>query len=383
MTSGRPFIRNFWVCGPLMWLALAGAPARAQENTGSLSGSVPDEAGQVLPGATVTLIERGTGRAAPPRPTRGAPSCVTALQPGSYTIRVELTNFRTLERKRNVLSAADRLSLGALRLAVGMGESVVVEAAGTAVSTEDSQHSGLHHRQPDRPDPGQGTRRHDAAAPGARRALRGHRRVARRELRHARAPRERAAPRLEHDHGRRCPRQRGRPDQPHGAADQPRRGRGDQGAAQQLPGGVRPRRRRADPDREQERRRGYHGNAYWYGRSEHWNANNFFNNPADRPRARYRYNTWGSNFGGPIPGLNKGDEKKFFFFYSIEAPITERPGPLRSYRHADRGGARRRLLADPRPERRPDRDPRPARPACRSRGTWCPRAASAPTGSRS
>ena len=66
-----------------------------------------------------------------------------SLAPGSYTVRVELASFRTEERKHRVLSATTRLSLSPFRLVVGLGESVVVEASGTEVSTEDSQHTGL------------------------------------------------------------------------------------------------------------------------------------------------------------------------------------------------------------------------------------------------
>src|SRR5207245_4537629 len=72
----------------------------------------------------------------------------------------------------------------------------------------------------------------------------------------------------------------------------------------------------------------YRGNAYYYGRNEHLNANNFFNNRAGRARPRYRFNTYGFNLGGPVPGLGKDGDRKLFFFYPLEAPITEKPGSL-------------------------------------------------------
>ena len=72
----------------------------------------------------------------------------------------------------------------------------------------------------------------------------------------------------------------------------------------------------------------YRGNAYYYGRNEHLNANNFFNNRAGRDRPRYRFNTYGFNLGGPVPGVGKDGDRKLFFFYSLEAPITEKPGNL-------------------------------------------------------
>ncbi len=102
-------------------------------------------------------------------------------------------------------------------------------------------------------------------------------------------------------------------------------------AAELLPRRVRARGRRAGSDRQQERvRRAYHGNIYHYLRNEALNANNFFNNRSNIKKPRYRFNTFGANLGGPVPGLNKND-KKLFFFYSIEAPIVNRPGPVRNW----------------------------------------------------
>ncbi len=71
----------------------------------------------------------------------------------------------------------------------------------------------------------------------------------------------------------------------------------------------------------------YHGNLYYYGRHENLNATNFFTNRANAEKPRYRFNTYGANLGGPVPKA----EKKLFFFYSIEAPLVSRPGPLRNW----------------------------------------------------
>ena len=73
----------------------------------------------------------------------------------------------------------------------------------------------------------------------------------------------------------------------------------------------------------------YHGNVYYYLRNEALNANNFFNNRSNIKKPRYRFNTFGANLGGPVPG-NK-DDKKLFFFYSLEAPLVNRPGPVRNW----------------------------------------------------
>lgn len=71
----------------------------------------------------------------------------------------------------------------------------------------------------------------------------------------------------------------------------------------------------------------YRGNLYYYGRHEKLNATNFFLNRQNVDKPRYRFNTYGANLGGPMPGASK----KVFFFYSIEAPMVSRPGPLRNW----------------------------------------------------
>ena len=71
----------------------------------------------------------------------------------------------------------------------------------------------------------------------------------------------------------------------------------------------------------------YRGNLYYYGRHEALNATDFFLNRQGVEKPRYRFNTYGANLGGPVPRTGK----KLFFFYSMEAPLVSRPGPLRNW----------------------------------------------------
>jgi hypothetical protein len=60
----------------------------------------------------------------------------------------------------------------------------------------------------------------------------------------------------------------------------------------------------------------FHGSVYEYFRNEKLNANNFFRNLRNQPRQSDRYNQFGGKFSGPvwIPGLYNGRDKTFFFF---------------------------------------------------------------------
>src|SRR5205814_4402993 len=60
-----------------------------------------------------------------------------------YTLRVTIASFRTVEQKGNVLSPSSRHSVGTIKMTVGLGESVIVEASANRVNTEETQHAGL------------------------------------------------------------------------------------------------------------------------------------------------------------------------------------------------------------------------------------------------
>jgi hypothetical protein len=61
--------------------------------------------------------------------------------------------------------------------------------------------------------------------------------------------------------------------------------------------------------------REYHGGAWEYLRNDKIDASSFFSNLNDQPKPQLRYNTFGFNFGGPVPTPG---EKKLFFFYNME-----------------------------------------------------------------
>ena len=93
----RPAHRRSALVAPL-----AAAPAAAQD-TGTVSGTVVDASGQVVPGATDHAHQRAhrAMRGRSPSDERGE-FAFRAVPPGSYTVRVELTGFRTIEQRNNV-----------------------------------------------------------------------------------------------------------------------------------------------------------------------------------------------------------------------------------------------------------------------------------------
>ncbi|HEX4164550.1 MAG TPA: carboxypeptidase regulatory-like domain-containing protein [Bryobacteraceae bacterium] len=72
----------------------------------------------------------------------------------------------------------------------------------------------------------------------------------------------------------------------------------------------------------------FHGDVYEFVRNDFFNANDFFSNAGGVPRAIERYNNYGFTLGGPlfIPKLYKKSVSKTYFFWSEEWRKTSLPG---------------------------------------------------------
>ncbi len=301
---------------------------RAQAVTGPISGTIVDAQAQVIPGATVSIINEATSDTRVVVSDERGNFQVTNLQPGTYTVRVELANFRTFERRNVVLSAAERLSIGNVPLEVGsIGETVTVESRGTQVNAAETQHSGLI----------TATQIEQVQVLGRdvtsiMRLLPGVRY-------------ENTVDSLGMSFGTSVPNVGGaRRDWSNVLVDGVIANEvGNSGLmAQQINlDAIAEVRVLLNSYRAEFGRAGggqvqivsksgtsfYRGNLYYYGRHESLNATNFFTNRAGAEKPRYRFNTFGGNIGGPVPGVGK----KVFFFYSIEAPLVSRPGQLRNW----------------------------------------------------
>jgi len=105
----------------LIALVFAGYPAAllAQTTSASVTGSVQDSQGGVLPGVTVTLTSRTQGNVQTAVTDSGGRFVLPIVRPDSYTLKVSLEGFKTLERTNLIVNANDKLSTGALTLEVG------------------------------------------------------------------------------------------------------------------------------------------------------------------------------------------------------------------------------------------------------------------------
>jgi outer membrane receptor protein involved in Fe transport len=119
-----------------LWLP-AGTAAQVLEAT--LYGIVQDTSSAVLPGVNVTVTHQGTGLTRETVSNERGEFSLPALPPGQYTIRIELSGFKTYENKGLNLSAGQAvrqtfsLEVGALAETVTVVESApLIQTASTA-----------------------------------------------------------------------------------------------------------------------------------------------------------------------------------------------------------------------------------------------------------
>ena len=115
------------------------ASAFAQGATGTISGTVVDGTGAALPGATVNVTEAATGTVRTGVTDGAGLFRFAALNPGRYSLAVELANFRTLNVADIALLSTEVRDLGKLSLQVGgMTETVTITSEVTPVQVADS-----------------------------------------------------------------------------------------------------------------------------------------------------------------------------------------------------------------------------------------------------
>jgi len=109
--------------------ALLTFAAYSQTTSGFISGQVTDPQGSVMPNATVTLTQELTRvRQVSETNSEGVFTFPNVL-PGMYSVSVEASGFKRLDKKGVVLNAAQKVSVGTLTMQVGnVTESVTVVA---------------------------------------------------------------------------------------------------------------------------------------------------------------------------------------------------------------------------------------------------------------
>src|SRR3954453_14237303 len=130
---GVPFMIRYFVVAVMLICLSTGF---GQGTQGSISGTVFDSSGSVLPDATVRLISERTGQRWETRTGSNGNYLFPALPPGKYTVEGERTGFKTSQNTGLVLQVAQSATLD-LRLEVGpLSERVEVTTSAPVLNRE-------------------------------------------------------------------------------------------------------------------------------------------------------------------------------------------------------------------------------------------------------
>ncbi len=305
---------------PAVWLATT---AYAQVVSATLSGTVRDPAGSVIPNAQITLTNQATGVVTKSASNEAGLFVFSSVLPGTYNVEISASGFRTYQVRDVTLTANERRSLGDIVLQVGqLTERIEVRAEVTPIQTASSERSGLI----------SGDQILNLAVKGRDflallSVLPGivDTRLSAREV----VTTGGVLSGLSINGGRSTSIMyaldgisavdTGSNSSVHNAPNmdaiaevkvlttnyQAEYGRNSAGTINVvIKSGT----------------RDFHGSAYWYYRHESLNANGFFLNRTGTPRPLYRFNNGGYSIGGPfyIPGKFNTNRDKLFFFFSQE-----------------------------------------------------------------
>ncbi len=119
-----------------VFIGLTGANAQTFKAT--VVGQVVDSAGASVPNATVTITQPATNQTQTVTSDGDGNFTISQLDPGSYTLRVEASNFKILEQTNLVLETNQSARLSLILAAGNISETVTVEAEAPVINTETS-----------------------------------------------------------------------------------------------------------------------------------------------------------------------------------------------------------------------------------------------------
>jgi hypothetical protein len=124
----------------LLVLILLASTTFAQQLTGTLSATVTDSAGAVVPNAKVTMKSETSGDIRTTVSNGSGYFTVTAVQPGTYSVSIEAPGFKTWQQTGIVFALGDSKTLPSVKLEVGqVSETVEIKAGADVVIPDNAE----------------------------------------------------------------------------------------------------------------------------------------------------------------------------------------------------------------------------------------------------
>ena len=83
-----------WLMRVVVVVSFAVSPAFGQGGVAEVNGTVTDQTGSLLPGATITITEESTGLTRTVVSNETGRFVIPAVSPGRYTVRAELSGYK-------------------------------------------------------------------------------------------------------------------------------------------------------------------------------------------------------------------------------------------------------------------------------------------------
>jgi hypothetical protein len=123
-------------------IIISAAGLTAQSSTGNLRGTVKDAQG-VIPGATVIALNEANGTSRETITNESGTYSFPALEPATYSVRVEVPGFRKFERKGVIVNTQGNVGLD-ISLEVGsLEETITVTGASPLIETTNASTGGV------------------------------------------------------------------------------------------------------------------------------------------------------------------------------------------------------------------------------------------------
>src|SRR3954468_4239548 len=107
----------------------------AQTATGEIAGTVRDATGGVLPGVKLTIAHQGSGQERTLTTDSNGNYAVPALPIGEYSIKAELTDFKTQVRQGIVLQVGRHAQVDVVMEVGEINEAITIDESGPMLQT--------------------------------------------------------------------------------------------------------------------------------------------------------------------------------------------------------------------------------------------------------
>src|SRR5207248_256026 len=124
------------LAGMLILLLAAAAPALAQFDRGSITGTIKDQQGGVMPGVTVTALNTQTQQSSNTVSDGSGFYTFPNLLPGRYDVLAELTGFKKVSRQNVPLDANGSITLDFSLQTGAISEEITVTASVPPLQTD-------------------------------------------------------------------------------------------------------------------------------------------------------------------------------------------------------------------------------------------------------